>query len=110
MTHVQGHVLGPVSTVAAGMRLAAEGFVHGAILDVNLLDGEVTPLAHILLDGGAAVIFHSASPIPEEITARHGPMVYCLKPMSSDTVVAHLIGRLHGVDFDGASRAEPRAT
>ncbi len=91
VAEVQGHVIGPVSTLAEGMKLVAAGLIHGAILDVQLADGEVTPLAHILLTGGAAVVFHSASPIPAEITARHGPIAYCLKPTVSDRVVAHLI-------------------
>jgi AmiR/NasT family two-component response regulator len=86
-----GQLIGPVSTVAEGMRLVAAGLVHGAILDVRLIDGEVTPLAHALLDGGATVVFHSASPIPAAITARHGAMAYCLKPTVSDHVVARLI-------------------
>ena len=55
------------------------------------IDGEITPLAHMLLEGGAAVVFHSASPIPAEITARHGPMIHCMKPMVSDHVVARLV-------------------
>jgi DNA-binding NarL/FixJ family response regulator len=91
VTHVHGHVIGPVATLAEGMRLVASGDVHGAILDVQLIDGDVTPLAHALLDGGAAVVFHSASPIPAEIIARHGPVAYCLKPTVSDLVVAHLV-------------------
>jgi DNA-binding NarL/FixJ family response regulator len=91
VTHVHGQVIGPVSTLVEGMRLVAAGLVHGAILDVQLIDGEVTPLAHALLGGGATVVFHSASPIPAAITARWGAMAYCLKPTVSDTVVARLI-------------------
>jgi DNA-binding NarL/FixJ family response regulator len=91
VTQVHGQVVGPVATLAEGMRLAASGLVHGAILDVQLIDGEVTPLAHLLLDGGATVVFHTASPIPDAITARHGAVAYCLKPVVSDRVVAKLI-------------------
>ena len=91
VTHAHGSVLGPVSTVTEGMKLVAAGLVHGAILDVQLFDSDVTPLAHVLLDGGANIVFHTASPIPAEITARHGPVQCCMKPMVSDLVVAHLI-------------------
>jgi response regulator of citrate/malate metabolism len=91
VTQAHGQVVGPVSTLAEGMALVAAGIVHGAILDVQLTDGEVTPLAHALLDGGATVVFHSASPIPAEITARHGAMAYCIKPTVSDRVVARLV-------------------
>ena len=91
VTHARGNVIGPVSRLAEGMRLVAAGLVHGAILDVQLFDAEVTPLAHVLLHGGATVVFHSASPIPSKITARHGDIAYCLKPTISDQVVARLI-------------------
>jgi DNA-binding NarL/FixJ family response regulator len=96
VAHERGQVIGPVSTLEEGMKQVAAGLVHGAILDINLVDGEITPLAHTLLEGGAAVVFHSASPIPAEITARHGPMVHCMKPMVSDRVVARLIEVLKG--------------
>ena len=94
VAHANGLVVGPVSTIAEGMKLVAQGLVHGAILDVQLSDGAVTPLAHHLLGRGVAVIFHSASPIPPEILLRHGPMTYCRKPMVSDRVVAHLVERI----------------
>jgi hypothetical protein len=90
-----GLVLGPFFTVAAGLAAhrAAEA-VHGAILDVRLSDGEVTPLAHELLDRGVKVIFHTASAIPREITDRHGELPLCAKPAQSDAVVAHLVHHL----------------
>jgi len=98
VTHADGKVVGPVSTLAEGMRLVAAGLVHGAILDVQLVDGEVTALAHVLLDAGAAVVFHSAGPVPAEITARHEAVVCCRKPTVSDDVVAHLIDRFAARD------------
>ena len=86
-----GEVLGPFSTVAAGLAAyrAAE-LLHGAILDVELADAHVTPLAHELLGRGVKVVFHSGSDIPQEIFDRHGPVPHCKKPMVSDEVVARL--------------------
>ena len=109
VTHAHGEVVGPISTLAEGMRWVAAGLVHGAILDVRLIDGEVTPLAHVLLDSGATVVFHSASPIPAAITARHGTMAHCLKPTVSDLVVARLISRFadaKGLANSGADRRD----
>ena len=91
VTREHGHVLGPVSTLSQGIRMASAGLVHGAIVDVNLLDGQVTALAHILLRQGALVVFHSVSPVPREISTQYRPVVHCLKPMAADHVVAHLI-------------------
>lgn len=81
-----------VGSVAEGTRALAEGHFHGAILDVRLSDGDVTPLAHILLDRGVAVVFHTASPVPREITDRHGKVARCPKPMPPDWIVRHLAG------------------
>lgn len=83
-----------VASLAEGRRALAEGHFHGAILDVRLIDGEVTPLAHILFDRGVAVVFHTASPVPVEIIDRHGQVAHCPKPMPPEWVVRRLAGLL----------------
>ncbi len=90
-----GEPLG-VASVAEGLRaLANEPEVDGAILDVHLGDEEVTPLAHVLFQRGVAVVFHTASPIPGEITSRHGAVSRCPKPMPADWVIRHLAGLMN---------------
>jgi hypothetical protein len=90
-TAEDGMVLGPISSNAQGLNMAALGFIHGAILEVCLADGPVTHLANILLARGTKVVFHGASPAPADITRMHGPMVECRKPMVAPHVLAHLI-------------------
>ncbi len=85
-----GEVVGPVASVREGLALLGREAVHAAILDVRLVDGEVSPMAHLLLERGVVVVFHSASPVPREITDRHGDVVICPKPMQSDHVVYRL--------------------
>ena len=85
-----GKVVGPVASVREGLALLRREVVHAAILDVRLVDGEVSPMAHVLLERGVVVVFHSASPIPREITDRHGAVVVCPKPMPPDHVVHRL--------------------
>jgi DNA-binding NtrC family response regulator len=85
-----GEVVGPVASVREALALLGREDVHAAILDVRLVDGEVSPIAHALLERGAVVVFHSASPVPREITDRHGDVVICPKPMQSDRVVYKL--------------------
>lgn len=85
-----GVVLGPIASVKEGLELVAEHTIHAAILDVQLADGEVTPLAHLLFERGVVVVFHTASPVPAEITRRHGNVPLCRKPMVSDQVVRHV--------------------
>ena len=98
-----------VCSVAEGLRMLAEDSrVHGAILDVHLGDQEVTPLAHVLFDRGVAVVFHTASPIPSEITSRHGAVRRCPKPMPSDWVIRHLAELLTSAGSRQATASEGR--
>jgi DNA-binding response OmpR family regulator len=87
-----GHVLGPVARVSEGLGLVAREHIHAAILDVNLLDGEITPLAQALLDKSVVVLFHTASNVPEAISGHVG---VCRKPMHPVEVVRTLAGYLN---------------
>ena len=92
-----GEVVGPVASVREGLRLLSNEDVHAAILDVRLLDRDVAPIAEVLLAQGKAVVFHTSSPVPEEIVDRFGVPVVCPKPMQSYEVVNRL-ARLIGDD------------
>lgn len=90
----RGEVVGPVATVAEALAMLAQGWVEAAILDVHLADRDVAPLAHVLLAGGACVVFHTASPVPCEIVERFGPVTICLKPTPSEVVVCRLQAKM----------------
>ena len=71
MEDAGGEVVGPVSSVEAGlMLLRRREQIHAAILDVGLTDRDVAPIAAVLLDRGVAVVFHTASAVPAGILAR----------------------------------------
>jgi two-component SAPR family response regulator len=91
---VHGAVIGPFATVKEGLLFLATSHVHAAILDVELADQTVTPLAITLLERGVPVVFHTGSDIPGEVRARFGDLPICRKPMLSDHVVDHLIRTL----------------
>lgn len=86
----QGEVVGPVASVSDGLALLEKEDVHAAILDVQLADGEVTPIANVLLDRGKVVLFHTATGIPAHIVERHGQLPVCLKPAPPEHVVQKL--------------------
>jgi DNA-binding response OmpR family regulator len=92
-----GEVVGPVDSVREGLRLLFNKEVHAAILDVRLVDRDVAPIAAALLEQGKAVVFHTASPVPDEIVDRFGVPVVCQKPMPSNQVITRL-ARLIGDD------------
>lgn len=92
----KGEPVGPFATVKEGLGYLAQNDVHAAILDVRLADRDVSPLAVALLDRGKAVVFHTASDIPDEVASRYGPQPVCRKPMLPDRVVRHLAGVIQG--------------
>jgi DNA-binding response OmpR family regulator len=85
-----GQVVGPVASVSEALALLERETVHAAILDVRLVDGDVSPIAELLLQRGVVVVFHSASPVPRGIINRYDDVVVCPKPMQSDHVVYNL--------------------
>ncbi|HEX4180110.1 MAG TPA: response regulator [Caulobacteraceae bacterium] len=91
-----GEPVGPAATVAEALALLDSQDVHAAILDVHLFDCEVTPVAHRLLAAGKPVVFHTASAVPPEITARHGEVAICPKPSPPTTVVRILAELING--------------
>ncbi|MGH7011154.1 MAG: hypothetical protein ACREEX_09975 [Caulobacteraceae bacterium] len=85
-----GEVAGPVASIKEGLAILAMKDVHAAILDVQLADEEITPLAFTLLAGRKAVVFHTATIVPPAILERHGEVDVCQKPAHSSEVVRRL--------------------
>ncbi|SLN24513.1 putative transcriptional regulatory protein pdtaR [Aquimixticola soesokkakensis] len=72
--------IGPCPTVRQGLREANANCPDIAILDVNLLDGEVYALADVLRDQHVPLIFHSAHADPVELAKRYPGAAFCPKP------------------------------
>jgi hypothetical protein len=84
-----GMVIGPVGTVKAGIALLADEPVEAAILDANLADGEVSPLAQILLAVGIPLVLYTGSALPEALEPWSADIALIPKP-ASRLVVAKL--------------------
>lgn len=64
---VGAHVVGPAASVEEALSLLAGTFVDGAILDVNLGEERVYPVADVLADSGIPFVFatgYSALDLP----------------------------------------------
>ncbi|MEN3974408.1 response regulator [Emcibacter sp. SYSU 3D8] len=85
-----GAVIGPVSTVRQGLALLRDATVAGAILDCNLRDRDVTPLAEVLLAGGVPIVLFTAANLPAALEPRRGEVALLRKPAPPDEVVALL--------------------
>jgi DNA-binding NtrC family response regulator len=85
-----GHVIGPAASVAEAEALLANHVVQGAILDVHLADGEVTPIAERMLQAGIPVIIQTGVGLPAALRERYPELHAYLKPVPSTQLVAEL--------------------
>lgn len=82
-------VIGPVMSVASGMEIMdRETAIDGAILDVNLDDELVFPLAERLRDEGVPIIFHTALFDRTAINTAFPDSIICSKPALNEELVA----------------------
>jgi DNA-binding response OmpR family regulator len=82
-----GEVAGPVGSVREGMALLERMPVEAAILDVNLSDRDVTPIANYLRARDIPVIFHTGLGLPPELEARYPQQTVCRKPTNPQCLV-----------------------
>ena len=85
-----GLVVGPAVTVKAGIALLSEERVEAAIVDGNLLDGDVAPLARILLAVGIPMVVYTGSALPEALAPWRADITMIAKPTPVGIVVARL--------------------
>jgi DNA-binding response OmpR family regulator len=91
VAEADGQVIGPVATVSEGLEILAKEDLHAAILDVKLLDGEVTPVAQALLEKDVVVLLHTGSDVPAGIS---GHAAVCKKPTTPEHIIRTLEGAL----------------
>jgi DNA-binding NtrC family response regulator len=85
-----GEVVGPVASVKQALALLEKRSVAGAILDVNLADRDVSPLAEILLGLGVPIIVQTGVGLPAELAARFPDLVVRIKPCLAAQLVTDL--------------------
>ncbi len=85
-----GLVIGPAATVAEALALLDTQPVAAAILDVNLSDGDIGPVAERLIARGVPILFHTAVGLSDELRARFPNVVVFQKPSSPEDIVRDL--------------------
>lgn len=85
-----GVVVGPAASVSEALALIETKMIVGAILDVNLIDGDITPVAEAVLRLGIPVVFQSGIGLPPELAARFPDAVIHTKPCVATKLVAQL--------------------
>ncbi len=81
---------GPFPSLRSAFNALDGNLPDVALLDVNLRDGEVYPLADQLADLGVRLVFHSGHVNDDEIVSRYPDAECCQKPTSSRSLRAAL--------------------
>jgi len=83
-------VEGPYATLTEGQRAIGLNRPDAAILDVQLADGEIYPLADILMQLGVPIIFHSGHADASNLLKRYPNARNASKPCSSQLIASFL--------------------
>lgn len=89
-----GRVVGPAGTVAEALALLSKYEVAAAILDCQLSDRDVTPVALHLVERGVPFIIYTGTGAPQELAEAHPALSVHAKPMQPEAVVAALIAEM----------------
>jgi DNA-binding NtrC family response regulator len=81
---------GPFPDKRSAFRAIEADMPDAAILDIYIGDGEVFPLADVLVKAGVPLIFHSGHVTPGEVTERYPDAWTCTKPCPPDRLIAAL--------------------
>lgn len=84
-------VEGPFATIAEGKRALQQTRPDAAILDVQLADGEVFPLADMLIALGVPIIFHSGHADVSALLARYPEARSASKPCPAEVIASYLV-------------------
>lgn len=85
-----GQVAGPAATVSEALALIEKLPIAGAILDVNLVDGDISPVAEQLIEAGIPIIVQTGIGLPPRLAARFPDLPVHIKPCVAAKLVAQL--------------------
>ena len=85
-----GEVAGPAASVTEALALIESLPIVAAILDVNLVDGDISPVAERLITAGVPVILQTGIGLPPKLAARFPDLQVNIKPCAAATLVTQL--------------------
>jgi CheY-like chemotaxis protein len=90
-----GEVVGPVGTTIDALILLETCMVAAAILDVQLRDRDVTPVAEALSGRNVPMVFHTAQTLPPHLEVSYPHVAVYRMPVAAQvllTCLAEMIG------------------
>ena len=85
-----GKVIGPAASCEEAIALLAGAKIHGAIIDVNLLDRDCSDLVEVLVGLDVPFIVHTAVELPASLSERFSGLVVQIKPCPAPALVTRL--------------------
>jgi DNA-binding NtrC family response regulator len=85
-----GVVIGPAGSVKEALALLQSTPVAAAILDVNVADGDITPVLKILVGLGTPLIVQTGVGLPDGFPTPDPPIVVRIKPCVAEQLVVQL--------------------
>ncbi|WP_432769929.1 MAG: response regulator [Sphingopyxis sp.] len=85
-----GRPVGPVATVAEALVLIETMAIDAAILDVQLANRDITPVALRLIAMGKPLIFQTGTGLPPSLREAADNLPVLRKPVAADIVLANL--------------------
>jgi DNA-binding NtrC family response regulator len=85
-----GEVVGPVRSIDEAARIAKTERFNFAVLDVNLADGEITPILELLHARKIPMVVYTGSSLPAGVARRHPDLATLRKPV----LPARLLGEI----------------
>ena len=85
-----GEVAGPAASVEEALALIESLPIVAAILDVNLVDGDISPVAERLITAGIPIILQTGIGLPPKLAARFPDLQVTIKPCAAATLVTQL--------------------
>lgn len=101
-----GHVVGPVPSVSAAMDILSRQRVAAAILDANLADRDITPVALLLASRKVPFLIHTAVGVPAELAVALPGLPVVLKPHEPERILVRLLAEIRRSD-DGQIAIRP---
>jgi DNA-binding NtrC family response regulator len=91
IVELDGRAVGPVETVSEALKLMDTVPVGAAILDANLADRDVTPLALDLVARSVPFVIYTGKGLPDTLAQSHPDLPVVMKPARPTRVLAALL-------------------
>lgn len=98
-----GTVIGPVGSVRQAMDLIDSHDVDAAILDVDLIDGNVEPVLERLKSANTFVVIHTGGGLPARLAARYPGIPVFHKPIAPTVLTRTLASAFASVSAGRAA-------